>query len=172
MTPKSLLRHKRVISRLDEMGPGKTFHRVLWDDAQSREGEAIKLVADNKIRRVVMCSGKIYYDLYEAREAAGIDDVYLMRVEQLYPFPARALIAGALPLPEGRDGVGAGGAEATWAPGRSSSPSLEWVLDQVKAKHARARYAGRAVVGGDGDGPREEARAGAEDALVEQALGA
>ena len=62
MTPKSLLRHKRVISKLDEMGPGTTFHRVLWDDAQSREGEKIKLVADNKIRRVVLCTGKIYYD--------------------------------------------------------------------------------------------------------------
>ncbi|MCW5631131.1 MAG: 2-oxoglutarate dehydrogenase E1 component, partial [Rhodoferax sp.] len=90
MTPKSLLRHKRVTSRLDEMGPGMTFHRVLWDDAQSREGEAIKLVKDGKIRRVVMCSGKIYYDLYEAREAAGIDDIYLLRVEQLYPFPHKA----------------------------------------------------------------------------------
>ena len=51
-----------------------------------------QLKPDDKIRRVVMCSGKVYYDLYETREAEGIDDVYLMRVEQLYPFPARALI--------------------------------------------------------------------------------
>src|SRR5690606_24250389 len=92
MTPKSLLRHKRVTSHLDEMGPETTFHRVLWDDAQCREGEKIKLVPDEKIRRVVMCSGKVYYDLYEAREAAGIDDIYLLRIEQFYPFPARALI--------------------------------------------------------------------------------
>ena len=61
---------------------------MLWDDAQSRPGEKIKLRADREIRRVVLCSGKVYYDLYEAREAAGIDDVYLMRIEQLYPFPA------------------------------------------------------------------------------------
>src|SRR5438552_3446312 len=92
MTPKSLLRHKRALSRLDEMGPDTTFHRLLWDDAQSRAGEKIRLRADEKIRRVVLCCGKVYYDLYEAREAAGIDDVYLMRIEQLYPFPARALI--------------------------------------------------------------------------------
>ncbi len=54
--------------------------------------ETIKLVADDKIRRVVLCSGKVYYDLYEEREKRGIDDVYLLRVEQLYPFPAKALV--------------------------------------------------------------------------------
>ena len=53
--------------------------------------EKIKLVPDDKIRRVVMCSGKVYYDLYEEREKRGINDVYLMRVEQLYPFPHKAL---------------------------------------------------------------------------------
>ena len=92
MTPKSLLRHKRAVSRLDEMGPGTTFHRLLWDDAQMLAAEKIKLVADDKIRRVVLCSGKVYYDLYEEREKRGIDDVYLLRVEQLYPLPLKALV--------------------------------------------------------------------------------
>ncbi len=55
MTPKSLLRHKRAVSRLDEMGPNTTFHRLLWDDAQMLPDEKIKLVADDKIRRVVIC---------------------------------------------------------------------------------------------------------------------
>ena len=54
--------------------------------------EKIKLVPDDKIRRVVLCSGKVYYDLYEEREKRGIDDVYLLRVEQLYPFPTKALV--------------------------------------------------------------------------------
>ena len=63
MTPKSLLRHKRVTSELDEMAPGTTFHRVLWDDAQSRQGEKIELRPDNEIKRVVLCTGKVYYDL-------------------------------------------------------------------------------------------------------------
>ena len=65
---------------------------LLWDDAQLLPGETIKLVADDKIRRVVLCSGKVYYDLYEEREKRGIDDIYLLRVEQLYPFPPKALV--------------------------------------------------------------------------------
>ena len=69
--------------------PDTSFHRVLWDDAQLLPDEKIKLVADDKIRRVVMCSGKVYFDLYEEREKRGIDDVYLLRVEQLYPFPTQ-----------------------------------------------------------------------------------
>src|SRR5438067_6445 len=92
MTPKSLLRHKRAVSRLDEMASGTTFHRVLWDDAQSLADQKIKLVPDDKIRRVVLCSGKVYFDLYEAREQRGIDDVYLLRIEQLYPVPLKALL--------------------------------------------------------------------------------
>src|SRR3977135_893629 len=92
MTPKSLLRHKRAGSRLGELGPDSTFHRLLWDDAQTNKDEKIKLVADGKIRRVVLCSGKVYYDLYEEREKRGIDDVYILRVGQLYPFPTKALM--------------------------------------------------------------------------------
>src|SRR5918996_3812758 len=92
MTPKSLLRHKRAVSRLDELGPGASFHRLLWDDAQLLPDEKIKLVADDKIRRVVLCSGKVYYDLYEEREQRGINDIYLLRVEQLYPVPLKALV--------------------------------------------------------------------------------
>src|SRR6202521_4908003 len=72
MTPKSLLRHKRAVSRLDEMGPETTFHRLLWDDAQLLPDEKIKLAAADKIRRVVMCTGKVYYDLYEERGKRGV----------------------------------------------------------------------------------------------------
>jgi 2-oxoglutarate dehydrogenase complex dehydrogenase (E1) component-like enzyme len=92
MTPKSLLRHKRAVSTLAEFGPDSHFHRLLWDDAETLKGEKIKLVKDDKIRRVVLCSGKVYYDLYEDREKRGVDDVYLLRVEQLYPFPLKALV--------------------------------------------------------------------------------
>src|ERR1700712_4843387 len=90
MTPKSLLRHKRAVSTLDALAEGSTFHRVLWDDAEE-EGAPNKLVRDDKIRRVVLCSGKVYYDLLEEREKRGLNDIYLMRVEQLYPFPLKAL---------------------------------------------------------------------------------
>ena len=83
MTPKSLLRHKRAVSKIEEMAEGTSFHRVLWD-----EGE---FVADNKIKQVVLCSGKVYYDLAEERDKCGIKDVYILRVEQLYPYPEKAL---------------------------------------------------------------------------------
>ncbi|MDE2462137.1 MAG: 2-oxoglutarate dehydrogenase E1 component [Alphaproteobacteria bacterium] len=91
MTPKSLLRHKRVVSRLGEMGPGSSFHRVLDDDAERDASSPIKLVEDTKIRRVVLCSGKVYYDLYEAREERQEKRIQLVRLEQLYPFPTGPL---------------------------------------------------------------------------------
>ena len=83
MTPKSLLRHKQAVSALADMAQDTTFHRVL--------PEAGQLVADANVRRVVLCSGKVYYDLLEEREKRGIKDVALIRVEQLYPFPKRTL---------------------------------------------------------------------------------
>ena len=142
MTPKSLLRHRRTVSRLDEMGPDTTFHRLLWDDAQSSKTENIKLVPDDKLRRVVISSGKVYYDLYEEREKRGIDDVYLLRIEQLYPFPTKALM---LELSRFKN------AEIVWCQEEPRNMGgwvfvdifLEWVLNQIGAKHRRARYAGR-----------------------------
>src|SRR5579871_6899647 len=142
MTPKSLLRHRRAVSRLDEMGPDTTFHRLLWDDAQLLPGEKIKLVPDQKIRRVVLCSGKVYYDLYEECEKRGIDDVYLLRIEQLYPFPTKALMAE---LNRFRD------AEIVWCQEEPRNMGawvfvdifLQWLLNQIEAKHRRARYTGR-----------------------------
>ena len=92
------------------MGPDTTFHRLLWDDAQLLPDEKIKLVADDKIRRVVLCSGKVYYDLYEEREKRGIDDVYLLRVEQLYPLPLKALVQELGRFPKARVHVVPGGA--------------------------------------------------------------
>jgi 2-oxoglutarate dehydrogenase E1 component len=91
MTPKSLLRHKLAVSRLDEMAPGTSFHRVLWDDAEILPDQSIKLKPDEQISRVILCTGKVYYDLYEKRNELKLDDVYIMRLEQLYPFPAQAL---------------------------------------------------------------------------------
>ncbi|MEO0946407.1 MAG: 2-oxoglutarate dehydrogenase E1 component, partial [Pseudomonadota bacterium] len=88
MTPKSLLRHKMAISEAQDFLTGSSFHRVLWDDAEKGNSDT-KLVADDKIKRVVMCSGKVYYDLLEERDARGIDDIYILRVEQFYPFPAQ-----------------------------------------------------------------------------------
>ena len=142
MTPKSLLRHKKCVSTLEEMGPGSSFHRVLWDDAEYRPGSTVKLVSDQKIKRVVMCAGKVYYDLLEEREKRGIDNVYLLRIEQFYPFPAMSLINE---LQRFRN------AEMIWCqeePKNMGSwffmePNLEWTLEQIGAKHKRATYVGR-----------------------------
>ena len=91
MTPKSLLRHKRCISNISEFTSKSTFHRVLEDDAYNMESKLISLKKDKKIEKVVMCSGKIYYDLIEAREKFKNDKVVFIRLEQLYPFPAKTL---------------------------------------------------------------------------------
>jgi len=93
MTPKSLLRHKRVVSPLADFTTGSGFHRILWDGAQ--DPGTLTLTADKNIARVVLCSGKVYYDLFEEREKRGRDRIQLLRIEQLYPFPQKAL-AGEL----------------------------------------------------------------------------
>ena len=142
MTPKSLLRHKRAVSRLDEMAPGTSFHRLLWDDAQSQPDDKTKLVEDAKIRRVILCTGKVYYDLYEEREKRGLNDIYLLRVEQLYPFPMKALVQELSRFKQ---------AEVVWCQEeprnmgawRFVEPYIEWVLNNVNAKHRLPRYAGR-----------------------------
>src|SRR5499427_54502 len=142
MTPKSLLRRKRVVSTLAQLGPDSSFHRVLWDDAQILPHEKIKLVPDDRIRRVVLCSGKVYFDLYEEREKRGIDDIYLLRLEQLHPFPTKALLQEL-----GRFK----GAEMVWCQEEPRNmgawffvePFLEWILNQLKAKHRIPAYAGR-----------------------------
>ena len=142
MTPKSLLRHKKVKSDIADFGPDSSFHRLLWDNAERIADSPIKLVPDSEIRRVVLCSGKVYYDLEAERETRGTSDVYLLRMEQLYPFPARALIQE---LGRFKD------AEIVWCQEEPKNmgawsfvdPNLSWVLDHIDAKHRRARYAGR-----------------------------
>ena len=84
MAPKSLLRHKACISKLSEMSTGTNFHRVLWDCG--------KVNADDKIKKLVLCSGKVYFDILEERNNRKLNDIYILRIEQLFPFPKLALI--------------------------------------------------------------------------------
>jgi 2-oxoglutarate dehydrogenase E1 component len=142
MTPKSMLRNKRAVSALSALSTGSSFHRLLWDHAETHKGEKIKLARDEKIRRVVICSGKVYYDLYDEREKRGIDDVYLLRVEQLYPFPLKALVKELTRFKR---------ADVVWCQEEPKNmgawsfvePYIEWVLGQVGGKTKRPRYAGR-----------------------------
>ncbi|MBU6297156.1 MAG: 2-oxoglutarate dehydrogenase E1 component [Alphaproteobacteria bacterium] len=88
MTPKSLLRHKRCISYLSDLEQGTTFHRVFRDQAEVVPGATtVTLAPDEEIKRVVLCSGKVYFDLMEAREKKNEGRVQMLRLEQLYPFP-------------------------------------------------------------------------------------
>ena len=142
MTPKSMLRNKRAVSALSAFAPGSSFHRLLWDHAETHKGEKTTLAPDANIRRVVLCSGKVYYDLYDDREKRGVDDIYLLRIEQLYPFPLKALV---------RELSRFKNAEIVWCQEEPKNmgawsfvePYLEWVLGQVGGKSKRARYAGR-----------------------------
>jgi 2-oxoglutarate dehydrogenase E1 component len=143
MTPKSLLRHKKCVSKLSEMGPGTSFHRVLWDDAQLGNGlTSVKIAADENIRRVVICSGKVYYDLLEDRERRGIDDVYILRLEQFYPWPIKSMSTELARFPN---------AEVVWCQEEPKNmggwtfvdPWLELTLEKLPVASKRARYVGR-----------------------------
>ncbi len=168
MTPKSLLRHPLAISKAEEFQIGSVFHRVLWDDAE-RGNSRTELKPDDKIRRVVICSGKVYFDLLAARDAAGIDDVYLLRVEQFYPFPAQSLSRELERFKE---------ADIVWCQEEPKNqgawsfiePNIEWVLDRIGARCKRASYAGRtaAAAVATGLGSRHKAE---QEQLVKQALG-
>ena len=165
MTPKSLLRHKLCTSRLDEMGPDTTFHRVLWDDAQLVKGG---LAADDKIKRVVLCSGKVYFDLFEERERRGIKDVYLMRVEQLYPFPHRALCEELARFKN---------AEIMWCQEEPKNMGA-WnfilepmmaVMEELKYKQVKPTYTGRAAAAAPATGSASKHKVEL-DAFLNEAL--
>ena len=167
VTPKSLLRHKLAVSKAEEFTTGSSFHRVLWDDAQHGNSDT-KLVKDEKIKRVVMCSGKVYYDLLEERDARGIDDIYLMRIEQFYPFPAISLVKELERFK---------GAEMVWCQEEPKNqgawtfiePNIEWVLSRIKAKHTRPAYVGRATSASPATGLASQHKA-QQAALVNDAL--
>ena len=92
MTPKSLLRHKRATSFLSDMEASNSFHRVLRDQAEVVPGAtSITLAKDSEIKRVILCSGKVYFDLMEEREKLGENRIQILRLEQLYPFPDSVL---------------------------------------------------------------------------------
>ena len=91
MTPKSLLRHKRCVSTMKDFTKKNSFHRVLEDDAYHTESNLLTLARDKKISKVVICSGKIYFDLIESREKTRNNKVVFIRIEQIYPFPLKTL---------------------------------------------------------------------------------
>jgi 2-oxoglutarate dehydrogenase E1 component len=152
MTPKSLLRHPMCISDAEDFTTGSSFHRVLWDDAEKGRSST-RLVADKKIKRVVLSSGKVYYDLLAERDKRGIDDVYLLRLGRFK------------------------GAEVVWCQEEPKNqgawtfvePNIEWVLNRIKARQARPRYVGRSASASPATGLASRHKA-EQDALVNEAL--
>jgi 2-oxoglutarate dehydrogenase E1 component len=162
MTPKSLLRHKLCVSSLADFGPGTAFHRVL------PESQAI--APDAQVQRVVLCSGKIYYDLLEARESKGVKNVALVRLEQLYPFPQNSLAAQLGRYPN---------AEVVWCQEEPKNMGawthvdrrIEATLGGLKVKARRPVYIGRAEAASPATGLYKR-HVREQTALVDQALAA
>ncbi|MFC3079350.1 2-oxoglutarate dehydrogenase E1 component [Phenylobacterium terrae] len=142
MTPKSLLRHKKAVSSLDDFTPDSSFHRVLLDDAETGRNTEIKLKGDDKIRRVILCSGKVYYDLLERREEKGIDDVYILRLEQFYPWPVKSL-SNELKRFQNADLVWCQEEPKNMGGWQFVDPWLELTLERLPVNAKRARYVGR-----------------------------
>ncbi|MFN3075603.1 MAG: 2-oxoglutarate dehydrogenase E1 component [Alphaproteobacteria bacterium] len=134
MTPKSLLRHKSCVSALADFGPGSAFHRVL--------PEAETLVPDSQIRRVVLCSGKVYYDLLQRRTELGLRDVALIRVEQLYPWPRQSLLTEIERYPAA-DVVWCQEEPANMGPFVFVDRRLQYILEELKRNQRAPIYAGR-----------------------------
>ncbi len=143
MTPKSLLRNKMCVSNIEDFSNKNSFHRVLSDHAILKEYGLIKLKKDKDIKKVVMCSGKVYFDIIEAREKIKNDQVYMLRIEQLYPFPVKTLAqelkrfkkdAKFYWCQEEPQNMGA------WNIARNY---IQWTLDYIKAENREVNYIGR-----------------------------
>ena len=167
MTPKSLLRHKICTSKVDDFTNGSSFHRVLWDDAE-KGNSTTKLVKDTEIKRVVMCSGKVYYDLLEERDARELNDVYLLRFEQFYPFPAMSAVKELERFKN---------AEMVWCQEEPKNqgawsfmePNIEWVLNRMKAKFKRPIFVGRPASASPATGLASQHKV-QQTSLVDEAL--
>ncbi len=170
MTPKSLLRHPLCTSKAEEFTTGSFFRRVMWDDADSQHhgNSEFELAGDDKITRVVICSGKVYYDLLQERDKRGLENVYILRLEQFYPFPAHSMVTE---LSRFKD------AEVIWCQEEPKNqgawtfvePNIEWALSKIDAKHGRPRYAGRAASASPATGLASRHKA-EQEALVHDAL--
>tara|TARA_B100000029_G_scaffold159741_1_gene155422 strand:+ start:5392 stop:8295 length:2904 start_codon:yes stop_codon:yes gene_type:complete len=142
MTPKSLLRNKRCVSHIEDFTKKNTFHRVLLDHAELKEYDLIKLKKDKEIKKVVLCTGKVYFDLIEAREKIKNDEVFFVRIEQLYPFPVKTLAKNLKRFKNAKfywcqeepQNMGA------W---NSARNYINWSLDYIKAKTKEVEYIGR-----------------------------
>ena len=144
MTPKSLLRNKYCVSDLEDFSKNNSFHRVLWDHASDPKNKGfIKLKKNNEINKVILCSGKIYFDLLAAREKLKKDDVILFRIEQLYPFPAKSLVKEIKPFAKSAKFYWCQEEPKNMGAWFSVRDYIQWTLDNIKANNRELNYIGR-----------------------------
>jgi len=143
MTPKSLLRNKRCISNIEDFGKNNSFHRILTDLANIKEYNLIKLAKDRNISKVIICSGKIYFDILEAREKTNNDTVYVIRIEQLYPFPVKTLASELQRFKKNAKFHWCQEEPQNMGAWNSARNYIQWTLDYIKAKNRAVYYIGR-----------------------------
>ena len=139
MTPKSLLRNKYAVSNLDEFYAGETFHRLLWDDNHE------ELIKNSRAKKLVLCSGRIYYDLLEERENHKNSDVYLLRVEQLYPFPEKGLIKELTRHKNIKEIIWCQEEPKNMGAWTYMLENVEELLEKIDFKNKKIKYIGRAA---------------------------
>tara|TARA_B100001121_G_scaffold69137_1_gene61043 strand:+ start:77 stop:2950 length:2874 start_codon:yes stop_codon:yes gene_type:complete len=144
MTPKSLLRHKSCVSNLDDFSKSNSFHRVLWDHAIDPKSKGfIKLKKSKDINKVILCSGKIYFDLLEAREKLKKNDIVFYRLEQLYPFPAKSLVKELKPYAKNAKFYWCQEEPKNMGAWFSVRDYIQWTLDSIRANNKQISYIGR-----------------------------
>ena len=144
MTPKSLLRHKICVSNLDDFSKKNSFHRILEDHAFEKKNGFLELEKSKNINKVIMCSGKIYFDLLEAREKYKRRDVVLLRIEQLYPFPAKSLVKSIKPYAKNAEFIWCQEEPKNMGAWSHVRDYIQWTLDFIKANNKNVSYIGRA----------------------------
>ncbi len=169
MTPKSLLRHKMAISDLADMAEGTEFRKIFWDTAQANPKASIKLNKDEDINRVILCSGKVYFDILEERDRREQSDSYILRVEQLYPYPREAIIRELSRFKNVKTIVWCQEEPKNMGAWSFIEPLLEESLAECKLAPARAKYAGRRAAASPATGQMSRHVKQQKD-LVDQAL--
>ena len=143
MTPKSLLRNNKCVSNLEDFTKKNTFHRVLQDHAELKEYGLIKLKKDKEIKKVVLCSGKVYFDLLEAREKIKNNQVFFIRIEQLYPFPVKTLAKDLKRFKKNAKFYWCQEEPQNMGAWNTARNYIEWTLDHIKAENKEVIYMGR-----------------------------
>ena len=144
MTPKSLLRNKNCVSNLEDFNKKNSFHRIMWDHAiDPKSSGFIKLKKISEIKKVIMCSGKVYFDLLNAREKLKKNDVILYRIEQLYPFPAKTLVKELKPYAKNAKFYWCQEEPKNMGAWFSVRDYIQWTLDTIKANNREISYIGR-----------------------------